>query len=147
MALNIVFMTCNDEKNVVKKKPSTVKTITGVFRENVDLLNPSFRVEGNITDFVQCNYLYIEAWKRYYFITDFVSEHNNMFTVSCHVDVLMSFQKELLANTAIIRRQENEWNLYLNDGSFMTYQNPLVSTHEFPTGFSNYTFILAVAGS
>ena len=65
----------------------------------------------------------------------------------CHVDALTSFANDIKANTAIIKRNENKWNLYLNDGTFKIYQNPDVLTKEFPSGFNAQEFILAVAGS
>ena len=48
---------------------------------------------------------------------------------------------------AIVKRQENRWNLYLDDGSFKVYQNPMVLTKAFPQGFTTQEFVLAVAGS
>lgn len=60
--------------------------------------------------------------------------------------MLDSFKTEIKANTGIIERQQNKWNLYLDDGTFKLYQNPLVLTRLFPSGFSAEEWILAVAG-
>ena len=64
-----------------------------------------------------------------------------------HVDVLASWQTPLKSLDAVIARNENRYNLYLQDGFFKTYQNPHVSIKPFSGGFTDHTYILAVAGS
>ena len=89
----------------------------------------------------------ILTFGRSYFVNNITSVRNGVFEISAHVDVLSSFKTQIRGNAAIIRRQENKWNLYLNDGVFKVYQNPMVLTKEFPNGFSAPEFVLAVAGN
>ena len=63
-----------------------------------------------------------------------------------HVDVLKTYASGIRSNTAVISRQENQYNLYLQDGVFKTYANPHYEIRKFPSGFSGYHFILSVAG-
>lgn len=91
--------------------------------------------------------MYIAAFNRYYFITDIVSVSTGIAEIKAHVDVLTSFADGILANRGIVARQENIWNLYINDGAFRVYQNPMVLTKPFPSGFNTMEFVLAVAGS
>ncbi len=97
--------------------------------------------------FFKCNYCTIDKFNRKYFIRDFRSLRNNLVEVSLHVDVLDTYEDDIKDLNAIIRRQENEWNLYLDDGCLMSYQNPHVILKKFTSGFTNETIILAVAGS
>ena len=65
------------------------------------------------------------------------------------MDVISSFKTEIRANVGIVRRAESDdlYNLYLDDGSLASYQDPYILTEPFPSGFSGAKFVLAVAGS
>ena len=69
--------------------------------------------------------------------------HNKMLSV----DVLMTFRDEIKNMEAIIKRQENNYNLYLDDGIFKAYQNTKHKLLKFPNGFSDFSYILALAGN
>ena len=144
---DIVLMKSKSDKNHISKETETLKETQGVLKESTSIINPVFRIEGNLSEFAYCNYVSVPAFGRYYFVNDITSVRNGIIELSCHVDVLTSFANEIKANTGIVRRQENKWNLYLNDGTFKVYQNPDVLTKEFPAGFSAQEFILAIAGS
>lgn len=144
--ITVKFMNNPDPINKVKKTPTDVLSISANFKGEVSRSNPFLIVEGDISAIANVNYAYIPDFQRYYFLESASVTANGLYTVSLSCDLLMSFADSILANTAIISKQENSWNLYLNDGSFSTYQNPLIFTHEFPNGFSTYEFVLAVAG-
>ena len=74
------------------------------------------------------------------------SIRNGLVEISGVVDVLTSFASGIRANRGIVAKQENDWNLYVNDGTFRVYQNPMVLTKEFPSGFSTSEFVMAIAG-
>lgn len=146
MAFTILLQQNKVENNVVSKSPTTLATLNGTLRDECSIIDPVITFEGDITQYALANYMYISQFKRYYFINNITSISQKLFEVSGHVDVLMSFKEQILNNTAIIQRQENNWNLYINDGSFMTYQNPALVTKKFPQGFNTQQFILAVSG-
>lgn len=146
MSFDITLYTNNSEPEKIGKDLTELETYSGVLREGTSILNPVFLIEGDITDFIECNYLYVETFGRYYFITNIESVRNNLFQISARVDVLETYKDQIKANEALIFRQENAWNLYLNDGSFKTFQNPMVLTKAFPSGFTSMSYILAVAG-
>ena len=119
----------------------------GTLKENTSLINPVIVIDFPITNLTQYNYARIYDFGRYYFITDMVSITHNLTEISMHVDVLMSFRNSIRTNYGIAKRQENDWNLYLNDGSFKTYQYKTVGTYKFSNGFpSDNDLVLAVAG-
>lgn len=151
MSFNIKLMKNNSDANTMTKSTEDIVTLSGVLRDGTSIINPVFMVQytggdTGFSNYVDCNYLYVESFKRYYFVNNITVETTNLLQFSCHVDVLMSFKDEILANKAIISRQENIWNLYLDDGSFKTYNNPLIITKAFPSGFTTMQFVLAVAG-
>ena len=75
--------------------------ITGVFREAVDVLNPSILIE--YSGYPACNYAYIQDLSRYYYIRGITSEGENLWRLNMHVDVLMSYAgvRDGLSSTGI----------------------------------------------
>lgn len=147
MAFDILIQQNQSEKNKVDKNVTTVATITGTLRQETSIIDPVFIVAGDLDDFIDVNYLTVNSFGRSYFVNNIRSVRSGLVELTCHVDVLSSFAAAIRTNSAIIRRQENNWNLYLNDGTFRVYQNPTVLTKAFPSGFTTQEFVLAVAGS
>lgn len=144
---NITLQINASEKNALDKNITDIVTISGVLKNNTSIINPIIIIEGDLSQFVHCNYMTIPIFGRSYFINDITSIANNLFEISAHVDVLSSYKNEIRNNTAIIKRQSDKWNLYLNDGSLHVYQNPHVITRSFPSGFNTTELVFAVAGS
>lgn len=147
MAFNIILMRNKSEAIKVTKTTETISTVTGVLKESTSIIDPVIKIECDLSTVTSCNYLSIPTFGRFYFVNNITSINNGIVEFSCHCDVLSSFSNAIKANKAIIRRQEFNWNLYLNDGSFRVYQDPIIITKEFPNGFSTQEFVLAVAGS
>lgn len=147
MAFDIVLMRNKSEEIKVDKTTETISTVTGVLKESTSIIDPVIKIECDLSTVTTCNYLSIPTFGRFYFVNNITSINNGIVEFSCHCDVLSSFASAIKANTAIIRRQENKWNLYLNDGSFRIYQNPVIITKNFPSGFTTSEFVLAVAGA
>ena len=135
------------EKNAVTKTVTNVLSVYGDLREETSITDPVIVFSGELAGLININYVHIPAWGRYYFVTGIRSVAGNLIEISMHVDVLMSWATQIKQQIAIIKRQENKWNLYLNDGVFAVYQNPDVLTKNFPSGFAAHEFVLAVAGS
>lgn len=120
---------------------------TGTLREACSIIDPVIKFE-NFTSFdiTSCNYLYISEFGRYYYINNIVTITDKLFEIHCHVDVLKTYASGIRSNSAVIARQESQYNLYLPDGVFKTYANPHYEIRKFPSGFSGYHYILTVAG-
>lgn len=144
--MRIELYTNNSEVEKLVKDLTTLQTLEGTLREATSILNPTIKIEG-LTDIDKINYMHIPEFGRYYFVNDIRSIRNNLFEISAHVDVLMTYAKEIKQQRAVIRRQENVWNTYLDDGTFKAYQNPVIVTKLFPNGFNNNSFVLALSGT
>lgn len=147
MSFDIYLQINNSDKIVLDKDITGVATISGTLKNETSIIDPIILIEGDISNYISCNYMTIPIFGRSYFIRDIKSIRSNLFEIHAHIDVLTTYAAAIRANTAIIHRQENLWNLYLDDGSFRTYQNPMVLTKEFPSGFTTQEFVLAVAGA
>lgn len=149
MSFNIVLQNNTSPNNKIGKILTNVTTLSGTLKKETSIIDPIIIVEdSNLSNLVSnINYMTIESFGRKYFVNNIKSIRNNLWEISAHVDVLESFKNEILNNTGIVSRQENKWNLYLDDGAFKCYQNPDIVTKSFPNGFSGQEFVLAVAGS
>lgn len=147
MSFSIIIQQSTSEPERVDKQLTDLLTLTGTLREQTSIIDPHFRVAASETDLVGCNYVTVPSFGRSYFVRDIISVRNGILELVCHTDVLSSWKAQLRANSAIIHKQENIWNLYLNDGSLQAYQKPKVLTLPFPHGFSTMQYILTVAGS
>ena len=145
--MNIVLYTNASEINAVDKNITELTTLTGTLREQSSIIAPIITI-SDIDNYIgSMNYAYIPEFNRYYFITNVESVRNNLWKVSFHVDVLFTYRDAIRANSAIIERNENEYDLKLNDGLFRTQQNPRIAQFPFPNGFNKWNFVLAVAGN
>lgn len=147
MSFNISLQRNNSERNRVSKDVENIMTVSGELKTETSIVDPIILIECDLSDVTGCNYVSIPTFGRSYFVNNIRSIRTGLVEFSCHVDVLSSFAEQIKKNTAIVRKQENNWNLYLNDGSFKVYQNPIVLTKAFPSGFTTQEFVLAVAGS
>lgn len=148
MSFTINLYTNKSDRIVMTKSLTLIKTLTGTLREETSIINPVIIIEASKADIANLNYIKISEFKRSYFINEIKSLRQNVWELQCHVDVLSSFASEIKANEAIIKRQETNWNLYLNDDSIRCYQDPHVVTRSFPVGFNpnSMSYVLLVAG-
>lgn len=145
--MTLTFYNNSSEVNKIGKALTELTSLEGTLRQGTSILNPVVRINRALSvEEMKSNYLYIPEFERYYFITNIESVRNNIWDISASVDVLETYKLQILENTCVIARQENLWNMYLNDGQFKVYQNPNIVTKTFPSGFSTQSFVLAVSG-
>lgn len=123
-------------------------TYSCTLKDTTSVLNPVLilRTSDPVYNY---NYLYIQEFGRYYFINDIRSVNNNVWEISAHVDVLETYKSAILANSAVIKRQASQYNLYLDDPDFHAYNYERIQTLKFPDNVfnKNLNYILVVNGS
>lgn len=147
MSFSILLQRNTSELNKLDKTLTTITTLTGTLKTETSIIDPIIIVEGVLSDLKTCNYCTISEFGRSYFVNNIKSIRNNLIELTCHVDVISTYKSQIRSQFAIVHKQENNWNLYLNDGSFKCYQNPIVLTKKFTNGFTAPSFVMAVAGS
>ena len=146
MKINLYKTTSENEK--IDKQLKNKITLTGSLKNETDVINPTiiFEIE-NPTDY---NYVYIEDFGRYYYITDFKSIRTGIWEVRMHVDVLFTYRSKIKALSAIIDKQQGSaltTELY-NDGSFKVREDNFIEIVNYPSGFNDVgEFILLTAGA
>lgn len=145
--MNIILYTNSSDRKVADKRLTQLASLTGTLRDECSIVNPVISIGGlSDSDAKNCNYAYISNFGRYYYINDVIFK-GNLKELHLHCDVLTSFKSNIRALDGVVSRQENEYNLYLQDGMFRTYQNPHISVVPFPNGFDSFNYVLSVAGA
>lgn len=163
MSFKIELCQTTSPNNKVNKEYEVIDTVEGQLRKGTSIIDPVITVltDGSFRWRKGMNYAHIPEFGRFYYVTNILAVNGSydieqpwttpaqFWDLHMHVDVLMSFKDEILAQKAIVARQEATYNLMLDDGSFMTYQNPKIQTKLFsnPTPFEKQEFVLVVAGS
>ena len=145
--MTIKFYKNLSDKVVVDKNITQIGSdVTGTLREGCSIIDPIIKFESTVgTNLTECNYAYITEFGRYYFINN-IKCVGKLFEVHMHVDVLKTYADGIRSNKAVIARQENKYNLYLQDGVFKTYSQPHIQIAQFPSGFGPFSFVFSVAG-
>lgn len=149
MSLTIkLYHNASPVNKIGKNLTDELVTSDVILKDDVSILKPVFKVR-DVRSIITYNYLYCPDLQRYYFIDDIVSVHNDLWEISCHVDVLETYKNSILGQTAVIKRQQNKYNLYLNDPDFMTYNNDTIQTKMFSSSSFSKTlsYVLVVNGS
>ena len=144
MSFSIKLQRNTSPMNKMDKSCNLVGTITGTLRNETNLVDPIILVEQSELPYF--NYMTIEAFHRSYFVREIKAVRNNVWEIHGHSDPLMSFKQDFLQNTALVARNENQYDLLLNDGGFKCRQNSRVGYLSFPSGLDNFNYILIVAG-
>lgn len=146
--MQIQILTTSSPNNYLNKTIESIGTYDCVFKEDSSILNPTIIIENvSLSILKNANYCYIQTFGRYYYISNVEIMRGKIVKFTLRCDVLMSFKNDILSNNAIVLRQENNYNLYINDGSFMTYANNVNQFVKFPRGFGEeYSFIMGVIG-
>ena len=147
MSFQIKIQRNESPLNKIGKRIIDIVTLNGDLKNETDMINPKILVDVDIPDIKYTNYLTIPEFNRKYFIDEIVSVRRNLVMISAHVDVLESFGNLIKENTAVVLRQENDFNLLLNDGVFKAQQNPRIFLRDFPSGLGDFNYILITGGS
>ena len=146
MSMTIKLYHNDSDKRTVNKTLTNEGSLAGaVIIDETSILAPRLKVRDNGIIMVQYNYCYIADFKRYYYITD-ITVSNGYILIDCKVVVLMSYAQEIKACNAVIKRQQNLCNYYLDDEQYKAYEYSRIQTKEFPNGFTQNSLLLAVSG-
>ena len=145
MGFTITLMNNQDELNKIKKNPGAVLTVVGNLREESSIIDPVIIIEydGALTG---VNYMHIPTFNRYYFITQINSVRTGLWRVCAHCDVLKTYADGILGCDCVVARNQNNYNLLLNDSYFKVYSNPRVQIANFPSKFEGESYVLVMKG-
>ena len=125
----LVAYQTSDERNVIGKSLTNKGTYTGSLRNESNIHSPSIIVEADLADLTGCNYFSI--YGHFYWVTDIRSIRSGICEISGTVDALETYRAGIGSSSCIYKRQQNKWNLYIDDGAFITYANDKMYTVNF----------------
>ena len=149
--MQISLFTCTSERNRVNKSNyiSNRFAVNGTLRNESSVIDPVILIEKTNPVSGYYNYMYIDEFKRWYFINDIVSIRNKIWEIHAHVDVLYTWGADIANMECVIDKSEdfNNANLYYDDGSFVLDSRNNIEIKEFQNGFNeNGSYILICAG-
>lgn len=122
MSITATFFTHSKKLNSMKL-PTGGTNISIVIKDPSSVLNPTLILDrSNPTAF---NYVRIPTFNRYYWITDWISDHG-MWIANCKVDVLTSWRAEILDSYQYVTRNQAYYDLEVPDGRY-----PMIDGVEF----------------
>lgn len=103
--IDVNFYTYSGKNNVVNKTLPTATVISGLLYDRFNVLNPTLTIRTQTA--FNFNYCYIAALNRYYFVDKVEIVDNQKTEVYLSVDVLKSYETEILAANGTITAREN----------------------------------------
>lgn len=110
----------------------TLKTV--YLKEETSIEKPSFILAEPIAD-----YTYVQAFGRYYFVTDVINLDASRSEIVCDLDVLATYKSNILAYTAFVERAASSYDVWINDpllSQEQLYSSDTMHTTSLSTFFS-----------
>jgi len=142
----IEFFQNNSEKEKVGKVLSPTASYTGVLKEGSSIVNPVVLIENS--GVLQGNYAIISEFSRSYFVSGITSVRQNLWEVSLKVDVLETYKEDIKKQSALVERQEYNYNNYLYDSQYPLLNDVDVITKKIGEAtFGIATKVIAISAS
>lgn len=131
----------NDEPDLIAlKTPTIVGYATGAFKGEVNYLKPVIVIETTESEIAGANYFSVGGEVvRYFYIEEKTAITNTLWRISGRADLRMTYRAAIRNSAGIVDRNENNYNMYLNDTMIPVSARKTVSVAKFPitTNFSN----------
>lgn len=155
----IALYQTTSSNNRIDKKCKHLHTYSNIImKEGTSITNPVVTLCASNQNVTIANYAYIPDFHRFYYVEDVVNvggarfdEANQidlyMWEIHLKCDVLMSHRNDIVDQTAIFKRSQKGYNLYLNDDRIQIDNRPHIYTRAFPNTLTNNgTYVLLMAG-
>ena len=135
-------------ENVVHKKLSTITTLNGTLKENVNMENVIVTVPY-VNGYASINYAYIPDFKRYYHVSVDVLSGLRL-RLNMRSDALTSFWSQYSQSPCIAKRSSSNINSDIVDNKTPFGSQPKFIHRKMGTGFtpssSGYCYVLTLGG-
>ena len=101
--MTIYLYNCSDDKRVMHKTLTGGYSVSAVLLESSSVINPRLKLSWN-DNYVSCNYLYVPAFNRFYFINDITADVGGIAIIDAHVDVLKTYAAAIENCSAVVVR-------------------------------------------
>ena len=135
-----------DDSRVVHKTIGEGYEISAHIYGDMDILNPSLLLTYTTSVPFDYNYIFIPLTKRYYYINSAILKKGQGVLISCHVDVLKSYDDKIDNLSAFVLRQENKYNAYYPDNLIAISEQTNFYNHSFGKVMDDYSFYITTNG-
>lgn len=144
--MEIVLYVTGSEKHAIYKNLQNGIEFIGSLRGESSVINPVVLIEMENPS--QYNYCFIPEFNRYYFITDITSVRTGLWRISCSVDVLMSFQSQILnLDVIVVDDTSPDKETYINGEQWKATVKTKTDVINFPYGLlDSGEYILITSG-
>lgn len=144
-------------RNKVNKSLKNENQITVRYKKDTSIFNPDLMISSSV-NIHNYNYIYVGGdINRFYYIESYEMSQQ-YYILHCHEDVLMTFSTDIKNTECIVSKNENNFNLFLDDNKMKLYNKERILTKPFldsggnPSGFyvngqKVFTMLLTVNGS
>lgn len=112
--MNITTFLTTDNPNKLNKTLTQLQTFTVSLIHSQNILTPELIFTKSNYN-MQANYLYIQEYNAYYFITDRNIDSGNRITLECSIDCLYTNREQILNCDVTVIRNENVKTNYFQD--------------------------------
>ena len=149
MSFTINLSKNTSDANALDKVLTNIRSYTGTLRDASSIIDPAIVMEIDAGEISQYNYMEIPIFNRKYFIKDITAISDKLVLINAHVDVLSSYADQIRTNSGVIARQENKYNLFIDDNLFKIDSRTIVQVKDFTGGGAfqkTPTFCLVTVG-
>lgn len=114
MSLSVYLYQFSKRRNSTKQ-PTRGTQANCVLKDNCNLTTPVITFNSGSQNYKANNYCYIPDFNRYYFITEWTTHGNNIWTASCRIDVLASYKNAISNYRGFVERASSGYNTLIND--------------------------------
>lgn len=138
----------HSSNNRIDKSITHLHTYDCIFKDSTSIINPVIRIKAGDTNVLKGNYGYIPKFNRFYYVNNVTSINGDIWEISLHCDVLMSFRDDIIERNVLFNHSESNYNLYLNDGTLQMDSRPKITWDKFPNSLTDEgTYVLLLAGA
>ena len=127
--IKVTLYNYNGNRNTVNKKLVDGVECIGAIRDETNVLYPVLAIR--VHDVINVNYCYIPTLNRYYFIDSITYLSSDKATLKLSVDVLKSYETEILQATATVT-QTDKPDKYSSNRETIYNRKPNFEKIEFP---------------
>ena len=147
MSFNATFYQFSKKKNSTKVPSSGGTTFAIEILEPSSILSPTIRLKTSNP--VNFNYCRIPTYNRYYFVTDWTSDHNT-WIAHLSVDVLATYASDILATRQYVLRSGSEHDEFIIDDAYIMTKEVSSERVDIPIVdpfFNQATYIFGVSNN
>lgn len=140
----VYLLQTTDDKRNLDKRYNQIASADLLLKEDCSIINPTIIVNGD--NAVNCNYVFIDDFNRYYFVDNVVVSNDGRVFLDLHVDVLMSFNAQIKSINTLINRQEFDYSQYIQDSQLLPRVERLIVKKVVGSFGNNISYALTVNG-